>query len=138
MTASYSSRKLCGNSEGNQPPNTHNSVKSKQKGQITYSFGDTLEHEVGKGLEVLWLQVVLVLHHIDLEIDQTCISQYRESSLPAAEESVRFLLQDADFADAGEVIVQNLFHKGWVPLLHLLLESLVPHQNFLLLHALDR
>ena len=98
----------------------------------TYSFGDALENEVRERFEVLRLQIILVLHHVDFEIDESSIRQDGEAALPAAKEAVGFLLEDANFPNIGEEVVQNLLHEAWVALLHLASQTFVPHEQLLL------
>lgn len=98
-------------------------------------FGDLLKDEVVEGLEVLWSQVFLRLHVVDLEVDHTSVGKHYKSLLPVAKEAFRFLLQSSHFTNAGKVVAHDLHGKSGVPLLNLLLETLVAHQKLLLVKA---
>ena len=80
-----------------------------------------MKHEIVERLEVLWRQVILVVHDIDLEVDQTSVGQHDESLLPVAEESLRLLPEATYFADACEVVPEHLVGEGWISLKDLLL-----------------
>lgn len=74
----------------------------------TYLFFGSLDDEISERLEVLRGQVGLVLHDVDLEVDETCVGENNEAPLPAAKHAVRLLFKDAHFADLSEVVVHDL------------------------------
>ena len=94
-----------------------------------------MKDEIVQWLESLWCQIILVLHLIDFEIDETCIGEDNESCLPVTEETLGFLGKGTNLADANEEIAHHFVCKSWITLDDLLLQALVAHEKLLVIYA---
>lgn len=93
------------------------------------------DYKIAERLKVLRLQLGVLLHLLCLEVEHTSVGEHNESVLPRSNEGVSVLREGSTLPDHGEVVGGHSVSEGTVSVDDLSLQSLVTHEDSLLIQS---